>query len=453
MFIMAVLSVGSSMGQATYSCEFSVKGLNNEKITLYSYYGDQRTLIDSTLSDGKGYFFFMFDTWREPGIYHLSAGKENGMDFIFNQEECYIRIDKQFTPDSAVVTKSLENKLLFEYLSKKLYYEIRLELLRPLIYYYPADDPFFPDIEKQHRKLEEGYHEYLDRTYAGYPDLIATRFIKFDQLEDIRPGEISPQQAQYLKQHYFDGIDLSDTLLLYSPLLPGRIIDYLSLYVSPGIGKEKQEGLFKQAIDSLMSFTLPGNKVREVVINYLVEGFQAYGLEEVMSYLVENYVLNQACVSEQREEILKNRIEGFKKLAVGNTAADFELTDRAGEKVLLSALPYDYKILFFWSSDCPHCSAAIPGMKRLREAYLESAVFISVSVDSDGTAWEKAVEDKALDWINVAELQGWDGKTVKDYYIYATPTILVLSRDLEILAKPTGVRDLEVYLEASVPGN
>jgi peroxiredoxin len=344
------------------------------------------------------------------------------------------------------VKKSLENKIMFEYLSKKLFFERRLELLAPLLYYYPADDPFYDNVEKEFNTLEEDYRDYLDNIYDKYPDLIVTRFIRFDQLEDIRPGEVSPQRTQHLKQHYFEGIDLTDTLLLYSPLLPGRIIDYLSLYVAPGSGQEKQEELFMQAIDSLMGFTLPGSKVREVVVNYLIEGFQAYGLENVMTYMVENYVLDQSCVSEQREEILKKRIEGFKKLAIGNFAPDFEAYDIKGELVKLSKLPYEVKILFFWSSDCPHCSDAIPVIKRLATNYKDVAGVIAISVDSEESSWVKAIEDKGMDWINIAELNGWDGEIIKDYHIYATPTILVLDQYLEILAKPSNVRALEAYL-------
>jgi thiol-disulfide isomerase/thioredoxin len=423
-----------------------VNGLKSQRIQLYSYYGDQRNLLDSTISDNEGKFTFWFDQDRVSGIYHVKTGKDAGLDFIYNNEEFTITIDRAFTPDSAQVKGSMENRLLFEYLSKKIYFELRLELLTPLVYYYPEDDPFYKDVEKQFNGLEKDYSEYIEGIYSKYPELIVTRFIRFDQLENIRPGEISPQRVGYLKQHYFDGIDLTDTLLLYSPLLPGRIIDYLSLYVSPGSGKEKQEELFMQAIDSLMNFTLPGSKVREVVVNYLIEGFQAYGLEDVMTYMVENYVLNQSCVSEQKEEVLRKRIEGFKKLAVGNFAPDFETVDIAGNAVKLSSLPFDYKILLFWSSDCPHCSDAIPAMNQINEKYADKLTVISVSVDTDEAEWRKAVNEKEMDWINIAELKGWDGEIVNDYFIYATPTILVLDQYLEILAKPTGVRDLEAFL-------
>lgn len=442
-----LLAAVVSNGQDRFKLEFVIYHSAGQKVSLSGYYGDQRIKLDSATTDGNGYCSFTLGEDREPGIYRLSTGKELGMDFIFFHEDVYIEIDERFDPDSARVRGSVENEILFDYLKKKVYYEMRMELLGPVVYYYPQEDPFWTEADKEFMKLENAYSEYLEKIYDDHPDRIVTRFIRFDQLEDIRPGEISPQKTEYLRRHYFDGIDLTDTLLLYSPILPGRIIDYLSLYVSPGIGKEKQEELFKQAIDSLMDFTLPGNKVREVVVNYLVQGFQAYGMEDVLAYLVENYVLNESCVSEQREETLRKRVEGFKKLATGNIAPDFSARDLEGNPFRLSALDYPYKVLYFWSSDCPHCSNAIPGMKRLEEEYRDRAVFIAISVDEDEAVWKQSVAEKEMDWINIAELKGWDGGIVNDYYIYATPTILLLGRDLKILAKPNGVNDLELSLK------
>jgi thiol-disulfide isomerase/thioredoxin len=447
LLLACLISFSYTMGQKASRVMFTVEDLLVQKVMLYSYYGDQRILMDSAVSDPKGSFQFQFGMNSIPGIYHVQTVKNDGIDFIFNGQDVMIKTNISFSPDSTIVEKSLENRILFEYLSNKIFFEQRLELLLPLIYYYPTDDPFYDKVEREFNRLEEDYMTYLEEIYDDYPDLIVTRFIRFDQLEDIRPGEISPERNRHLKQHYFDGIDLTDTLLLYSPLLPGRIIDYLSLFVTPGGGQQKQEELFMQAIDSLMQFTLPGSKVREVVVNYLIEGFQAYGLENVMTYLVENYVLDQSCVSEQREEVLKKRIEGFKKLAVGNFAPDFETRDITGETVKLSNLAYDVKILFFWSSDCPHCSDAIPELKRIGNEYQDVAHIISISVDSDESAWRQAISEKGMDWINIAELKGWDGEIVNDYFIYATPTILVLDQYLEILAKPGGVRELGLFME------
>jgi hypothetical protein len=50
-------------------------------------------------------------------------------------------------------------------------------------------------------------------------------------------------------------------------------------------------------------------------------------------------------------------------------------------------------------------------------------------------------------WTNVAELKGWDGKIIQEYYVYATPTFLLLDQNLRVKAKPTGLAELKDALQ------
>jgi peroxiredoxin len=195
-----------------------------------------------------------------------------------------------------------------------------------------------------------------------------------------------------------------------------------------------------------MKFTEDGPLVREMIINYLINGFQAYGFESVMTYLVENYVLGQSCVSDQQEEKLRIRIEGFKKLAVGTIAPDFKLLDAKGDSIRLSDNSGRKTLLIFWAGDCPHCDALMPELKKLYGQFGVKVRFIGVSVDKDETTWKNALAKNELPWINIAELQGWDGKIVQDYYVYATPTFLLLDAGLKITAKPNGMAELKGLL-------
>ena len=162
--------------------------------------------------------------------------------------------------------------------------------------------------------------------------------------------------------------------------------------------------------------------------------------------MVEHYVLNNSCVSEQEEGKLKKRIEGFKKLAEGNLAPDFEAPDLNGIMIHLKTLPFDLKIIFFWASTCPHCNAIMPDLERLYEKYRGKIEIIAVSVDTNERELLQAINAKDLPWINIAELQGWNGKIIQDYYVYATPTFIVLDQNLVILAKPMTIKELESEL-------
>lgn len=437
----------TSFGQKEYRFDFTIESLPHEKLWMIFYYGDQQIRLDTAFTDNAGHVTFKLDDSDDIGMYRLEIDKERGLDFLYNKEDVAISAENDFRLEGIKVEKSRENQVFFDYYRHKFDLENRLDILGGFLRYYPSSDTFYHTVSNHARLLSIEYQDYLDRTLTDHKDLLVARIIRFDQLPDIRPGEIDPGSQGFYRSHYFDGVDLKDSLILNTPLLPVKIIDYLSLYVQPGISREQQESLFIQAVDSLMKFSEGGGKVREMIVNYLITGFQAYGFEGVLTHLVENYVLGQSCVSDQQEEKLRIRIEGFKKLAVGSPAPDFEIPDVKGEIVKLSNLKGKMIVLMFWASNCPHCKAILPEINNLSVQYSSKAEFIGISVDEDEVSWRQAVSENQLPFINVAELQGWDGEIIQDYYVYATPTFLVIGPDGLIAAKPVGLADLQAALQ------
>jgi len=434
-------------GQKSYRLSFKIDGLQAEKIWLIFYYGDQQIRKDTGLTDAEGKIVFLMDQHDQAGMYRLEKDKKQGLDFIFNEEDVSITSGPDFDLENLVVNKSEENKIFFDYYRQKLDMESRIDVLAGFLRYYPPVDSFYYEAADYAKQLSFIYKHYLDSLLDNFPEKLVTRIIRLDQLPDIRPGELPPETVAKYRSRYFSSIDLTDSLNLNAPLLPVKIIDYLSLYVTPGVAREEQEKYFIQAVDSLMKFTEGGPKVREMVVNYLISGFQAYGFETVLTYLVEHYVIGQSCVSDQQEEKLKIRIEGFKKLAIGSYAPDFKAVDSEGDTIRLSDNGGKRTLLIFLSGKCPHCEAIIPELKMLNAQYIDKVRFIGISVDEDENTWRTALEKNELRWANVAELKGWDGKIIQDYYVYATPTFLLIDPNLRIKSKPTGLADLKEALQ------
>jgi thiol-disulfide isomerase/thioredoxin len=448
--ILLILFMGASImifGQKTFRLSFQIDGLQSAKVWLIFYYGDQQIRQDSGMTDAEGRVVFYMDHNNQPGMYRLEKDKKQGMDFIFNKEDVSINAGPDFELDNLVVEKSEENELFFDYYRHKRDMETRINLLTGFLKYYPPVDSFYSTAASFTERLSANYGHYLDSLLKNFPEKLAIRIVRLDQLPDIKPGELPPDAVAYYRSQYFRSIDLTDSLNLNTPLLPAKIVDYLSLFVVPGATRDKQEQSFIQAVDSLMKFTEGGPKVREMVVNYLIGGFQTYGFETVLTYLVEHYVLGQSCVSDQQEEKLKIRIEGFKKLAIGSAAADFKVTDSKGDTIRLSDNRGKRTLLIFWAGNCPHCEAIMPEIKLLNAQYRDKVRFIGISVDQDEKTWRAAMEKYVMNWTNVAELKGWNGKIIRDYYIYATPTFLLLDRTLKVLAKPTGLAELKEALQ------
>jgi peroxiredoxin len=446
LFFFLNLSFILAEAQKSYEICFHMADFPATKFNLVFYYGDQQMKLDSGSTDLYGKIVFRLDDRDDAGMYRLEKDKEKGLDFLFNKEDVSIKAGHDLELESITVVKSKENELFYDYYRHKRDMETRIEVLSGFLKYYPASDTFYYLAENHARTLSTSYQHYLDSLRDNFPDRLATRIVMLDQLPDIRPGELDPATTGYYRAHYFDSIDLRDSLILNTPLLPVKVIDYISLFISPGVSRPEQEKNFMQAVDSLMKFTEGGPRVREMIVNYLINGFQAYGFETVMTYLVENYVLGQSCVSDQQEEKLKVRIEGFKKLAVGTTAPGFEAIDTEGEMIRLADTGGKKTLLIFWSGNCPHCEAVIPDLKVLYGKYGDKVRFMGISVDQDEQVWRSALQKNDLAWINIAELKGWDGKIIQDYYVYATPTFIMIDANLKIMAKPNGLAELKGLL-------
>jgi peroxiredoxin len=441
--LLLVLLCSFIFGQKNYKLSFQLNGLPDEKLWLVFYYGDQQFRQDSGVTDHSGRVVFLLNENDDIGMYRLEKDKQKGLDFVFNKEDISIITDRNMGLDNLVVKESGENELFFDYYRHKLDMQTRIDVLSGFLKYYPPVDTFYYRAETYAAYLSSAYKQYLDSLQSNFPDKLVPRIIRIDQLPDLRPGDLDPVTAAKYRAHYFDGIDLSDSLILNTPLLPAKVIDYLSLFISQGASRAEQEKNFIQAVDSLMKLTKDGPKVREMVVNYLINGFQAYGFETVMTYIVENYVLGQSCVSDQQEEKLRIRIEGFKKLAIGSVAPLFEINDSEGNLVRLADTEGRPTLLIFWAGDCPHCEAVMPELKTLFSQFGDKVRFIGVSVDKDEVTWRNALKKNELPWDNIAELKGWDGKIIQDYYVYATPTFLVVDSSLKIKAKPMGFAELK----------
>ncbi|MCK6613865.1 MAG: thioredoxin family protein, partial [Ignavibacteriaceae bacterium] len=73
---------------------------------------------------------------------------------------------------------------------------------------------------------------------------------------------------------------------------------------------------------------------------------------------------------------------------------------------------------------------------------LKNTEVIAVSMDEKKEEWEKFIKENKFNWKDVHETKGWGGKSVEDYYIYATPSMFVLDREKRIVSKPVSVEEV-----------
>ncbi len=251
----------------------------------------------------------------------------------------------------------------------------------------------------------------------------------------------------YLRQHYFDGVDFTDTAMLRSTVFPNKAISYLALYSNNRLTQKQLQTEFIKAVTVIMSAASVNAEVYKFLLDYLVSGFDKYHFDDVIEYMADNFQDPFACEDQERKTSLQKKLETFKKISVGKIAPALQMPDSKGKPVVLSEIKAEYTLLVFWSTECQHCTNMMPGLKSIYD-HQKAKRFevVAVSLDTSRSSWLDFLKSEKLNWINLCDFQGFRGKPADDYNIYATPTMFLLDREKKILAKPISMRELEQVL-------
>lgn len=514
----------AAYAQAQYTLKAEIKDMPYQKVYLFALYGHYQNIIDSVQVDTSGFFQFNLSENLPVGMYRIVLGKTKKaqyysgepqvINFIFNNADIELYTHFEYPVDSMHVISSplsiwrgaggeVENQLYYNYLKKRNNNYYKMDLLAYMLKYYPQTDlsrtdlsrtasredrdDFYKNIEKQFMKSQLQQEKYVNILIENNPDTYVARLIKMEKVPIIDPKLTEAEQNEYLKQHFFDEADFTDTTLLISDVISKKIFDYILLHHNKSFNEEQQKKVFIEAVDTILFKAMDNETVYNYVLDYLILGFDRINNQEVLSYIIEQYT----CSSDQHEDKVQKRIENFKNLAVGKQAPEIEMTNEncivktwratsqthntsVGKQATsqncpssLYAINAKYTLVIFWASSCPHCLYALKQLKKIYEQYKGFPVetrrassqtsipasslrtnfeVLAISLDEDESLWKNTIAEEEYNWLNYSELKGWDGKIAQDYYLYATPTMLLLDKDKKIIAKPLTVEQLKAEL-------
>ncbi len=438
----------------THTLNAKVEGLFQNTVYLANYLGDKNTVLDSVLLDNKGAFQFKLKDNYKQGLYKIILGKSQNpqsynndeifINIIYNKENIEFVTYFEAPVDSMRIILSDENKIYFDFLQKEKKINTQLEILSQLPSYFPKQDEFYPEIEKRYTDIQEQYQNYFSGIIKNSPNKFVAHLIKSVRYPLLDFNLSDEAKHQYIKQHFLDNIDFTDTLLIYSDLFTSKAVAYIKLYGKQGLTKEQQELEFIKAIDTLMLKSRLNNRINTQIKDYLIKGFELLDMNKALEYISEHYMEENSCQDERYSSTLKIRIEGYKKLTTGTIAPEIIFTDENNKYFKLSELKSTYTLIIFWASWCPHCEETMPVLKKIVEQQKEKKLkVVAISIDTNKTEYNNAIQKGNYPFINYCDTNGWNGKAAQDYYLYATPTMFLLDKDEKIIAKPTTVGELK----------
>jgi len=441
----------------TYSMKGTVNDLPKNKVYLLDYYGEKNILLDSASADSSGSFTFVMKNSYTTGLYKVILGSEESQRYgtqevfaniIFNKENIVFSTSFSAPADSMKVTVSEENKTYYDFSKKDDKVNTQLQVLSQLPDYFPPTDEFYSEIKERYTELQKQHQKYIATLIKSKPNLFAMHMIgseRFPSLEFSLPHE---DKLLFVRKHFLDNIDFADTLLLHTSIFTSKAFAYIKFFSNQSLSKDLQEKQYIMAVDTLMGRSKVNEKVNAQIKKYLITGFESLEMETVLTHISTYYTTESTCEDDRQTKNLKRRVDGYKKLAIGNKAPDISITDENNTSYKLSDSKAKYTLILFWASWCPHCMMTLPEINKMYDALNKKGVeVVAISIDTVKAEFVKAIVEGGYKWINYSDLKGWDGPIASDYYLYATPTMLLLDADKKILAKPISLSQLVSELE------
>lgn len=125
----------------------------------------------------------------------------------------------------------------------------------------------------------------------------------------------------------------------------------------------------------------------------------------------------------------------------GTKVPDFTFTDQVtGKQTSLYEQLQGKRVLLFdvWASWCGPCRREIPNFKAMYELYKDKGFgIVSISADTDKSAWLKALDEEKLPWANGLDEDKHIGTL---YHVQYYPTVYVVNADGIVVAKDGDAR-------------
>ncbi len=157
-------------------------------------------------------------------------------------------------------------------------------------------------------------------------------------------------------------------------------------------------------------------------------------VEELDTYL---HLFDTTLLFSPYAQLLSEKIDAMKRVAVGQPYIDFSLPDTTGNMIALSSVIGKSKYVFldFWASWCPPCRAEKPNVVKAYNTYKSKGFEIfSVSLDKTAEAWKTAIKTGHLSWFHVSSLKHWDSEPAKLYGVGSIPSNFLLDSNGVIVA-------------------
>ncbi|MBR3798663.1 MAG: TlpA family protein disulfide reductase [Bacteroidales bacterium] len=401
-------------------CVFSGKiiGYSFGRLYICEQFGDDSKVVETITTNANGEFVFNF-TNQQVGLYRIHADNKDYFDIIYSGENIRLETSIRNMKSSMKILESAENQQLYAYVAQAELSEYKIGILRELVKIYPQGE-FLTAAEKELGKEKAQVNTCLDKAIKQKNGTFASRYLSYFREINFNISESTDKKMNFLSRNF----PMNDLELLNSNAYHHFIVSYLKKY-------EPSEYL--NAVREILDYLKQGNQeIFSKMFDYVLTGFESMERYDDLYQLSVEY--GNSCSTDGN---LKTRVKSYTDLRVGAKAPDFEIVTIDGEDVVLSQMKNDYTLVIFWATWCENCKEEIPRINEAISLFKRAKVdIVAISIDEEEADIKKYVKENSISFKVASDLLGWEGKIVTDYAVYATPSMFIVDRNMNIVAKP-----------------
>jgi thiol-disulfide isomerase/thioredoxin len=344
----------------------------------------------------------------------------------------------------------IENATFLQFSKENSRKKEKLGLLQNFLMNYDdtGSDFYLQGIE-EYEQRRQTYNDWLDSCVKRDKALFASSFYYFQYVPRIPWKGSETDRIKSLITHYFDGMDFRNPLLVKTSQIGKWMDNYVNLYGQLSTTAALRDSLFPLAGKTAIEKAKQGHPlVYGWMVDYFYRGYESNGISAGMKVL-EPYLDDPNCLTSKKLEI-ERRLKGMETLVAGSKAPEISLKDSEGNIFELNSFVTQgrYVLLLFWSAGCSHCMEVVgdlyPWQQKTAEVQQKITV-IAISLDetdSEVKAWEQKITE-LTGWRHMRAPEGVRSKVAGDYFILATPVMVLLNaKTREIVALPNTVDEL-----------
>lgn len=429
----------AAQGETGHRISITIKGLENQPVSLGYYFGAKQYSKDSLVLDSSGTTVFEGEKAFPGGVYLIVFPNKMWIEFIAGSDQHFELVTDARNPLGMMQIKgSEENQIFYNYQKAMGQLQNVKRQTTKQLQKAPHDVQLTEQLEKVNTEIKNVQSQIIQ----ARPDYLLSKIINMMMDIDIpdppRKADGSLRDSMwafyYERNHYFDNVDWTDQRIVRTPVFHRRFERYFDRYVP-----QHQDSIVVHC-DRVLKLAEADAELHKYVLMTLFSKYKdskILGMERVPFHLYrEYYAAGKAeWASDEFREDWDKRTGYMENTLHGDTLMNFEFQDPDGNMVELHKLESPLLLLFFWDPECSHCKKYLPGVLEVYNKYRNSDIkFVGINVERDYDKWVAAIRDNNLTWLNV-----YDGMQTMNifetYHINGTPMMYMLDKNKVVMWK------------------